>query len=111
MKTPVTISVDVDALYAVKAPMAGLSPTFASARLLLDLIDTILTATRIGGELHNPVSTANSIDAMDLLSQCDAHLRVDAPAALRADMREQIHRHERALRPLIGFDTPSKERT
>lgn len=59
--------------------------------------------------MKNPVATADSIDALDLLSRVLPVLhQAGAPLSLIAEIKEQKLRHQRALVSIIG-DEPIEE--
>lgn len=55
---------------------------------------------------RNPVHFMDSADALDLIAECLRLLRLDKPASLEFldRLREQILRHKRALRNIIGTE-------
>jgi hypothetical protein len=56
---------------------------------------------------RNPVAMMDSVDALDLLSECFKLLRlkIPAPPDLIDKLREQTLRHRRALRHIIGTES------
>ena len=60
---------------------------------------------QIRTRIRNPVRVMDSVDALDLLVRCLTMLHESAEPPFLSSLREQIYRHQRALRHVIGDES------